>query len=212
MSATIHAFPAFGSLDSPRAWIMAAIMLLHLGLLWALTSGLARQVIPFVPPNIAARFIDEEVEPLPPPPPPPDFRPQTSQPVVMDFVPNLGPVGESAISLPEPQPQPVPVPVPEVQPAPVIVQPQIDPARALSQPAYPPQDVRLGNTGTVLLSVLVLPDGRVGEVRLDQTSGHPRLDASALNEARRWRFRPGTENGTAKPMWKQLPVTFRLEN
>lgn len=212
MNATVHAFPAFGSLDSPRAWIMAAIVLLHWGLFWALTSGLARHVIPFIPADITARLIPADAEPLPPPPRLPEYRPQTSQPVVPEFVPNFGLFSENAISLPEAEPGPVPVPVPEARPTPVVVPPKIDPRRNLSEPTYPPQDVRLGNTGTVLLSVLVLPDGRVGEVRLERTSGHARLDASALDEARRWRFLPGTEDGTPKAMWKQLPITFRLQN
>ncbi len=212
MSATVHAFPAFAYLNSPRSWILAAILLLHAAFLWSLSNGLSRSIITFVEPRTVVDFIPEEIEPLPPPPPPREFRPQVLNPVPPGSIPILGPVGEDAITVPEARPQPIPQPVPETRPAPVLVQPQIDPARPLSEPAYPPQDVRIGNTGTVLLSVLVLPDGRVGEVRLDRSSGHSRLDASALSEARQWRFKPGTQDGTAIPMWKQLPITFRLQD
>lgn len=211
MSATVHAFPAFASLNSPRSWILAAIVLLHAALLWSLSHGLSRSIVTFMPPNIQASFLRDETEVLPPPPPRPP-EPRVFETIPMENFPILGPVGEAAITIPETQPQSVPQPVPETRPDPVLVQPQIDPARPLSEPAYPPQDVRIGNTGTVLLSVLVMPDGRVGEVRLDRSSGHARLDASALNEARRWRFKPGTQDGAAVPMWKQLPITFRLQD
>ncbi len=213
MSATVNSFPAFQSLNSPRAWTLAVIVLLHAGFFWALNTGLSRQIVTFIPPDIVARFLKEDVQPLPPPPPPPDYQPRTD-PFVMptEPVPYFGTGEETGTIHVTPTPQPVPTPVPTPRPAPVVAQPQIDPARALSEPAYPAQDVRLGNTGTVLLSVLVLPDGKVGDVRLDRSSGFSRLDASAMTEAKKWRFKPGTQDGVPTAMWKQLPITFRLQN
>lgn len=209
---TIHTFPAMQSLHAPRAWMMVVTVLIHAALFWSLSQGLSRSVITFVRPPLEAAFIDEEVQPLPPPPPPPDYQPQIPVQVPIDFIPQLGPVAENTITTTiEPVPQPAPQPEPEVRPAPIIVQPQIDPRRPLSEPLYPPADVRAGNTGTVLLSVLILPDGSVGDVRLERSSGHSRLDASALSEAKRWRFHPGTQDGAPIAMWKQLPVTFRLQ-
>lgn len=90
-----------------------------------------------------------------------------------------------------------------MQAMPVVVQPQIDAKRGLSEPIYAALDVRLGNEGTVTLSVYVLPNGSVGDVRLVQTSGLPHLDASALSEARRWHFKPGMEDG--KPVAAKIP-------
>jgi protein TonB len=95
-------------------------------------------------------------------------------------------------------------------PQPVVVEPRIDPRRGLSEPAYPSQEIRLEHEGTVLLSVQILANGRVGEVKLDKSSGYPKLDESALREAKLWRFQPGTRDGVAAAMWKQLPITFRL--
>jgi protein TonB len=64
----------------------------------------------------------------------------------------------------------------------------------------------------VWLSVEILPSGRVGLVRIDQSSGYPKLDESAAREARRWRMKPGMHDGVATAMWKRVPITFRLKN
>jgi len=210
MSATVHAFPAFKALASPRSLILAAIVLLHAAFLWSLGSGLSRSAIPIVPGRLQARFIEQARPPLPPPPRPADYQPEAAPPVVTEL-PTLpvGSLDNHAIQVEAVETRPQPLPEATLQP--VVVAPQVDLKRGFTEPTYPPQDVRLGNEGTVTLSVYVLPDGTVGDVRLLITSGFPRLDASALAEARHWRFRPGTENGTPVAMWKPLPVTFRLE-
>jgi periplasmic protein TonB len=77
-------------------------------------------------------------------------------------------------------------------PAPTVVEPRIDSRRGLSEPPYPASEIRQGHEGTVLLSLHILADGRVGEVKLARTSGFPKLDESAMREAKRWRFIPGT--------------------
>ncbi len=62
------------------------------------------------------------------------------------------------------------------------------------------------------LSVEVLPSGRVGQVRVEQSSGYVKLDESAVREARKWRMKPGMQDGVATAMWKRVPITFRLKN
>ena len=89
--------------------------------------------------------------------------------------------------------------------------PEIDARRPLSEPIYPSRAIRENRTGTVLLSVFVLADGRIGEVRLERSSGSPDLDDSAMREAKRWRLKPGTKDGLALGMWKQIPITFQLK-
>jgi protein TonB len=209
MSATVHSFPAFKALGSPRSLIIAAIVLLHAAFFWSLTTGLSRSVLAIVPGRIQAKFIEEARPPAPPPPREPVIRPQ-EWPLPVTNPPPLpaGALDDSHAILVDPVlPPPA---LKEIPAQPVVVLPQVDARRGISQPAYPAQDVRQGNEGTVTLSVYVLPDGKVGDVRLLMTSGFPRLDASALEEARHWRFLPGTENGTPVAMWKPLPVTFRL--
>jgi protein TonB len=66
--------------------------------------------------------------------------------------------------------------------------------------------------GTVWLSIQIMPNGRVGTVRIDQSSGYVKLDESALREARKWRMKAGTQDGVATAMWKRVPIKFRLKD
>ena len=214
MSATtVHSFPALDALRSPRGLMLAAIVVLHAGFFWSLNSGLSRSVLALVPARIQASFIDDPARPVPAPPPKPEYQLQFTPSLPSDPPPLLGEFveGTSAIHL-DPVAPVRPQPVADAPAKPVVVPPHVDAKRGLSEPAYPAPDVRQGNQGTVTLSVYVLADGTVGDVRLLMTSGFPRLDASALAEASRWRFNPGTEDGKPAAMWKQLPIRFRLEN
>jgi protein TonB len=94
---------------------------------------------------------------------------------------------------------------------PLIVQPQADARFPFTEPEYPVPDIRAGHEGTVWLTIEILPNGRVGAVRIDKSSGFERLDASAVREARKWRMQPGTQDGIAIPMYKRVPVTFQLK-
>ncbi|HEX9819423.1 MAG TPA: energy transducer TonB [Methylomirabilota bacterium] len=78
------------------------------------------------------------------------------------------------------------------------------------RPAYPSSARRLGIQGTTLLSVLVGDDGRVAEVVVKQSAGHPDLDHAAADAVRRWRFEPARRGTEAVVMWVLLPVEFRL--
>src|SRR5262245_66049362 len=112
------------------------------------------------------------------------------------------------------QTQQIPVAQPPPAPAAVAVPrtaPKSDPRRPLTQPEYPPSSRRAGETGTVILEVYVLENGRAGDVRVKQSSGFPKLDEAAVREVKRsWRLQPGTENGKPVPMWGQFAVTFKL--
>ncbi|MGH8238170.1 MAG: energy transducer TonB, partial [Steroidobacteraceae bacterium] len=76
----------------------------------------------------------------------------------------------------------------------------------------PALQLSLQHAGTVWLSIEILPTGRVGLVRIDQSSGFVKLDESAVREARRWRMKPGVQDGVATSMWKRVPITFQLKN
>jgi len=88
----------------------------------------------------------------------------------------------------------------------------LDPRFPFTEPEYPTPDIRMGHEGTVWLTIEILPNGRVGAVRIDQTSGFARLDDAAVREARKWRMKPGTQDGIAIAMYKRVPVTFRLKD
>jgi protein TonB len=79
------------------------------------------------------------------------------------------------------------------------------------RPSYPAAPRRLGIQGTTLLRIHVLVDGRVGDVVVQQTAGHPDLDQAAAEAVRRWRFEPARRGDDPVAMWVMLPVEFRLK-
>lgn len=78
------------------------------------------------------------------------------------------------------------------------------------RPSYPAAPRRLGIQGTTLLRVHVLSDGRIGDVLVEKTAGHPDLDEAAADAVRRWRFEPARRGSVPVAMWVLLPVEFRL--
>jgi protein TonB len=211
---TINSFPSLHSLSSPRSWAMAIIVLLHLGFFWALTNGLSHSIGQMFEPE-PPQYLPLPEKPTPPPPRKIDFEVQP-KPVKVTYVPPVIDI-QTDDSTDGPLVEPTPPPPTTFTdtgdvspPQPVVVEPRIDPRRGLSEPAYPSSEIRLEHEGTVLLSVYILANGRVGDVKLEKSSGYPKLDESALREARVWRFQPGSRDGTPVAMWKQLPISFRI--
>ena len=78
-------------------------------------------------------------------------------------------------------------------------------------PIYTAEAFRAQLEGVVLLQVVVLPDGSVGDVivvrSLDSVLG---LDDEAIEAVRRWRFLPGTRFGEPVAMSVVLEMSFTL--
>ena len=196
-----------------RGFVFVLIVALHLGMYYVLNSGLSEHLVDVVLGPIETRMIEEAPKTDEPPPPPP---PKIETP------PPFVPPPEVAIELPAEtsstaiqtvtnvRPTAPPPPVPQAAAVPRTA-PKSDSRRPLSQPEYPPSSRRAGEAGTVILEVYVLETGRVGEAKVKQSSGFPRLDEAAVREVKRsWRLVPGTENGKPVPMWGQFAVTFKL--
>ena len=208
-----YAPSADGSFFTRRGLVFLFIVALHVGLFWGLNSGLSRSLVTAVLGPIETRIIEAppETDDKPPPPPPkietpPPFVPPPD--IAIDIPADAPPataITQTTTDRTVAKPPPAP-PKPVARTA-----PRSDPRRPLSQPDYPPASRRAGETGTVILDVYVLENGRVGEARIKQSSGYPRLDEAAVREVKRsWRLRPGTENGKPVPMWGQFAVTFKL--
>ena len=78
------------------------------------------------------------------------------------------------------------------------------------RPSYPSSARRQGVQGTTLLRVHVLDDGRVGEIIVQESAGHPDLDQAAAGAVRQWRFEPARRGDEPVAMWVLLPIEFRL--
>ena len=78
-------------------------------------------------------------------------------------------------------------------------------------PPYPRQSKRLGEQGTVIIRVLITPEGRAEKAEIRTSSGFLRLDETALSTVQRWRFVPGQRNGAPEAMWFNVPIRFVLD-
>jgi protein TonB len=78
-------------------------------------------------------------------------------------------------------------------------------------PPYPADALARGVEGLVLLRVRIGADGSVEEAAIDQSSGTPSLDESALSTVRhRWHFEPATRCGAAVSYEALLPIRFTI--
>ncbi|MBF0339638.1 MAG: energy transducer TonB [Magnetococcales bacterium] len=122
----------------------------------------------------------------------------------------------------EPQPLPVAVlPTPPVAasvpvPVPVVEEYRpVDVAAAYAanpKPDYPRSARRLGQAGSVLLSVELNAAGAVVRLRVQQGSGFEALDQAALEAVSRWRFLPARRNGQAVAATVTVPIRFALQS
>lgn len=213
--------------------LLAAVIALH-GAALLLLSRLPQQlpVELALPPVLVAALIQTEATPLPQP------AVVTAQPriPVTPLAPLLTTSAASAETAPVVEPQPptevsppalqtvadeaVAPPLqavasataPAAQPEP-IQPPRFD-ANYLDNPApaYPPLSRRLREQGTVLLRVHVDANGAAAQVELKQSSGHARLDQTAMDTVQRWRFTPARQGGAAVAGWVIVPVSFTLRS
>jgi TonB family protein len=78
-------------------------------------------------------------------------------------------------------------------------------------PKYPPLAREKGYEGTVYLRVQIRPDGRVGKLAIDRSSGHEVLDSAAVDSVKGWTFLPARKAGKPVESWVLLPVKFMLD-
>ena len=227
-----HGVPAPAPAISRNVVIAGAVVVLHVGFIWALQSGLlirAAEII--VPAQILTRFVDppapkvEPVKPVPPAPPAPvkkavtrttPIQP-TPQPIAIAD-PTPSPNAPAGVVAPQP-PAPVVAPVaaapaaPPAPPAPPVVQLPSSDADYLQnpRPAYPAISRRLGEQGKSVIRVLIGTDGLPQRGEIGKSSGFDRLDQAAMASVMRWRFVPGKRNGVPEAMWFNVPVNWVLE-
>jgi periplasmic protein TonB len=203
--------------NSKRTLAFVLVVIIHALFFWVLASGLGAKMVQTVMGPVETKIIEELPEDdKEPPPPPPDIEqppPYVPPPEVsIDLAIDTGPTTAiSNVTSERPVAPPPPVAKP-VERAVVKVPPSTAGRGArITQPEYPPASRRAGEAGTVTLQVYVLESGKAGEVKVQKSSGFPKLDEAAVKEVQRnWRFVPGKEDGKPVPMWHTFAVTFRL--
>ena len=207
----------FGQRRDPTRRVvgLVGVVLFHVLLVWGLVSGLARKAIELLPPPIETKILeDTQVEEEPPPPPPPpklDVPPPPFIPPVEITLQTPPPAAATTITTTTTPPPPS-APAPAApRPAGVSKAPVVK-AKACREPEYPAVSERLGETGTVLLQLLVGVDGKVTDSKIEKSSGFERLDKAAQQALSRCKFEPGTTDGKPTAAWAQLKYTFRKQN
>lgn len=184
----------------------AIVLVAHVAVIYAVGASLGIVRSPVSVEPMRAVLITETRE-----------EPKPIKPLQVD----LAPPDVAEVALPEPV---IEVPVEEAPPeAPVAenaitasAEPPATPSANLAvkqspQPAYPPASRRLNEEGVVALAVLVDERGRPTEVRVQESSGFPRLDQAAVDGLKRWRFQAAVRDGAPSSAWTTVRVRFRLD-
>lgn len=203
---------------------VSVVVGLHVGLAAVLQSGMLHHAVQAVMPEpVMVTFV------TPPPPPPPESKPQPKMveiakapTVTPPPLPQLNTVVENTITLPPPAPRvaqetpaaPATVAAPPAPPAP--------PAPATPRtvqgveyvrppaPVYPSVSKRLGETGVVMLRVLISEKGQAEQAQIHKSSGYANLDEAGRQAAMRAVFKPYMEDGKAVPVYVLVPINFSL--
>lgn len=79
-------------------------------------------------------------------------------------------------------------------------------------PAYTAEAMRAKIQGNVLLQVVILESGLVGDVKVIKSLDPNGLDQEAIKAAKKWLFQPAVDAKTGKPVpvYAQLELNFRI--
>jgi len=78
-----------------------------------------------------------------------------------------------------------------------------------AEPEYSPAGRKLLTEGTVVLQIVVQPDGTPRDFRVMRSLGYG-LDEKAIEAVRKWRFKPGMKDGNAVSVAATIEINFLL--
>ena len=211
---------------SRNAAIAVSVVLLHVGFIYALYSGLLMRAVELVVPVVVmSQFIEPpspKVTPPPPPAPAPAKKAITKAPTVAAPLPMAINDPTPAVNAPTGTTTPQPA-LPAIA-APVAAAPVAAPAAPAVQlpssdadylqnprPPYPAISRRLNEQGKTTVRVLIGTDGLPQRAEISKSSGFSRLDDAAMATVMRWRYVPGKRGGVAEAMWFNVPINWILE-
>lgn len=212
-------------------WLFLLVLTVHLSLIAAVVSQTSEPQAKPIEKAIEGVIIPAPVAPQPEKPKPKPVQPEPvkkpkpkplkqkkAKAKKVAAKPKPAPVADAspkAVSAPEPaadvsQSKTV---AKAAEPEPQATPPVASANKALNKaPLYPLLSRRLKEQGTVYLQVLVLKSGKVGQLKLKQSSGFARLDQSALNAVRGWTYQPALKLGQPIDVWFVQPVVFNLNS
>ncbi len=198
--------PGKGLTPQKVAGLTAAVVL-QVGFIWALVSGLAATLIEKLPEELKVAVEQEKIQPKPPPPPPPQVDipppPSVPPPAINIQVETTA----SPITVTNKPPPPAPPPVVH---AAVSTPVSVGRPHECASRFYPEASMRLNEEGTTLISFKVMTDGAVTDVTVSKSSGFPRLDEAAISCAGKWRYKPATQEGNPVEASWQANVVWKV--
>ena len=224
---TVQAVQQFADFDKKRNKFapLMAIVVLHIAGFYAIQSGLLSRVVTAAMPTITTISI---IAPPAPPKPPAPSVPKTvelSAPVPRAVIPPLPLIAvapsEPTITPPQPtraEAAPVATAAPTAPAAPSPTPPAPSTPRTVSsveyikapQLIYPNLSRRLGESGTVVLRILINEKGLPEQILVHKSTGYSNLDEAGRQAAPRALFKPMIENGKPVPVYVLVPLTFQL--
>jgi len=206
-----------------RGASIALVVLLHIAIIYALVTGLARRMVEVVRHPIETKIIEEAkpVAPDLPPPaplpvpkfevPPPPYIP----PPEVHIQPPPAPQTAIVVTTPVTPAAPIPPPVAraaEALPHASVHTPPVIDATQCEKPEYPAAARRFRESGTVVLRILVGVDGSVISSEVKTSSGSKRLDEAAREGLSLCRFKPGMVDGKPEQAWSTLRYAWKLQD
>ena len=201
-------YPQESNFFSKRLVVFVAIVVLHVVIIYAFASGLAKSGQRYLQTILQTNIIQtEKPKDLPPPPPPVDLK---ERPPVQMIAPEINitvPVEAPPPPITNVTTQPQAPPPPRAMVPGTPVKPTFVPD---VQDYYPEVSRRNGEEGRAIVKVCVNVAGKIDSVEIANSTGHPLLDEAALKVAKAFRFKPATSEGKPVVSCPTLPVKFEL--
>lgn len=209
---------------------LAAVVVLHGLLFWAIQAGMTRTVIQKMPVIVQALLLEEKRPELPPTPPSPPAAPTPPPPKAAPKPPDppaYVPPAATPVAVPPPNAIAATSATPPLSATPTATAaaptapaaPAKAPVRTTAgvniaqceKPDYPSASRRMEEEGTVGLRFLVGADGKVVQSEVAKSSGYKRLDEAARAGLTKCQFKPATVDGKPEQAWTTIQYVWRLE-
>ena len=183
---------------------LTVVILLHVIVIYALLTGLARKAVEIIKKPLIATIVEEVKLPPPPPPPPPKkiIEPPKAQAPVQPYIP------PPDVPVPTPTQEPViSAPTTVVPTEPVVIAPPVVAPPAPKpeirkglvpisrvEPIYPREAIRAGVAkGHVIARLLVDEKGLVTDVRIISADPPNVFNKEVIRALSQWKFQPEGE-------------------
>jgi protein TonB len=188
---------------------MTIVVVMHIIVVYALVTGLARKVVEVIKQPLETKIIEEikdkpKDEPPPPPKlqtPPPPFvpppevqiqMPSTLSTSAISTTTNVKPVAAPVRAAPQP-----------AQPKPVVRKGAVPLHRV--NPEFPRRALQDGIQGSVVAHLMVSRDGTVKEVKIISSEPRGVFDREVIRAMMQWKFTPDDNDYIV-----EAPIEFRL--